>query len=170
MKFLTRINRNYLLLFTIILFVITITGYFVLHFIIMRSAKENLFSREYLIKEQILNTGEIPNLKPVIEVQKVDKEPFIKPVFKELTIRNKLENENEIFLEYSNKIKINDTWYIIKLRQSAFENEDLILILALSLFILLSSAFIISFYITKRMNKTVWVEFEHKHAQRYYAP
>jgi signal transduction histidine kinase len=161
MRFLTRINRNYLVLFTIILAGVTVAGYLILHVIIMRGAKENLLTKEYLIEKQILNTGEIPNLHPVIEVQKTDDETIIKPSLREVIIRNEKEKENEIFMEYSNKIKINDSWYLIKLRQSAFENEDLILILVLTLFTLLSSAFIISFLITKRMNKTVWADFEH---------
>lgn len=161
MKFLTKINRNYLILFTLILLVVTVAGYYILHLIIMRGAKENLLAKEYLIEKHILNTNEIPNLYPVIEVKKTDEGTIIKPSFREVTIRNEQENENEIFLEYSNKIKINDSFYLIKLRQSAFENEDLILILALTLFILLSSAFIISFFITKKMNKTVWADFEH---------
>jgi len=47
------------------------------------------------------------------------------------------------------------------LRQSAFENEDLILILVLTLFILLTAAFIISNILTRRMNNIVWAGFEH---------
>lgn len=161
MKFLARINRNYFLLLTITLLGIMVAGYFALHVIITRSAKEKLLSKEYLIERQIRNTGEIPNLHPIIEVQKTDKEPVIKPSFREVIIRNEMEKEDEIFLEYSNKIKINDSWYLVKLRQSSFENEDLILILVLTLFILLSSAFIISFFSTRRLNKTVWADFEY---------
>jgi len=161
MKFLTKISRNYLILFTTILLTVTIAGYFVLHIIIMRGAKERLLGKMYLIEKEIANTGEIPNLYPIIEIQKTSEAPVIKPTFKEVIIRNEMENEDEIFLEYSKKIKVNDSWYMVKLRQSSFENEDLILILALTLFTLLSSAFIISFFITKRMNKTVWADFEH---------
>jgi len=161
MKFLTRINRNYLILFALIMAGVTVTGYSILHVIIMREAKEKLLSKEYLIEKQIGNTGEIPNLHPIIEVQKTAGNELIKPSFRKVVIKNELENENETFLEYSNEIKINDSYYLIKLRQSAFENEDLVLILALTLFTLLASAFIISFFVTKRMNKTVWADFEH---------
>jgi signal transduction histidine kinase len=160
MKFLTRINRNYLILFALILAGVTIAGYLILHIIIIRDAKENLLTKEYLIEKQILNTGEIPNLHPIIEVQKTDDKKIIESSFRKVVIRNELENENETFLEYSNKIKINDSYYLIKLRQSAFENEDLVLMLALTLFTLLASAFVISFFVTKKMNKTVWADFE----------
>ena len=161
MKFLTRINRNYLILFALIMAGVTMTGYLILHVIIMREAKEKLLSKEYLVEKQIRDTGEIPNLHPIIDVRKADGKEPIKPSFREVVIKNELENEDETFLEYSNKVKINDSYYLIKLRQSAFENEDLVLILALTLFTLLASAFIISFFVTKRMNKTVWANFEH---------
>ena len=161
MKFLTKITRNYLLPFTIVLLVVTIAGYFMLRKIIVFGAKEKLLSKEYLVEQQIKNTGEIPNLHPIIEVQKTDKEPDISPSFKKVTIRNEMEKEDELFLEYSSKINIAGTFYHVKLRQSTFENEDLLVILSLTMFILMSSVFIISFLSTRRMNRTVWAGFEH---------
>lgn len=134
---------------------------FSLRVIIIRNAKERLLSNEYLVESQIFKTGDMPNLHPLVEVRKVTDEPDISPSFKEVIIRNEIENEDEVFLEYSNKAKINGNWYLLKLRQSEFENKDLILILALTLFTLLFSAFIISYFITRKMNKTVWAGFEH---------
>lgn len=138
----------------------SVAGYFFLRIIITQGAKESLLSKEYLVKQQIKNTGEIPNLHPVIEVQKTENEPGLSPSFKKVTIWNEMEKEDEIFLEYSSKINIGGTWYIVKIRQSEFENEDIILILALTLFLLLSSAFMISFISTRKMNKTIWSGFE----------
>lgn len=160
MKFLTKINRNYLIPFAIVLLVMSVAGYFILRIIITHGAKERLLSKEYLVEQQIKNTGEIPNLHPVIEVQKTEKEPDIVPLFKKVTIWNEMEKEDEIFLEYSSKVNIGDTWYTVKIRQSSFENEDILLILALTMFILLLSAFTISFISTRRMNRTVWSCFE----------
>jgi signal transduction histidine kinase len=160
MKFLTKINRNYLIPFAIVFLVMSVAGYFILRIIITQGAKERLLSKEYLVEQQIKNTGEIPNLHPVIEVQKTEKEPDIGPSFKKVAIWDEMEKEDEIFLEYSSKINIGSTWYIVKIRQSSFENEDIILILALTLLILLSSAFMISFFSTRRMNRTAWSGFE----------
>jgi signal transduction histidine kinase len=160
MKFLTKINRNFLIFFSLILAVVTISGYFILHIIIVRGARENLLTREYFIEKQILSTGGIPNLHPLVEVKKTTDSIMIKPTFSEVTIWNELENENEVFIEFSDKIRVDNSFYILKLRISAFENEDLVLILAVILFTLLSVAFIISFLITRKMNKTVWADFE----------
>lgn len=159
MKLLTKINRNYLLLLSLILIVVSITGYFILHSIIKDDTKEALIEKEALIQKQITETGNIPNLYPVIEVKKINSKTIEKPLFKEIYIQNKKEDELEPFIEYSNQIKIMDTYYSIKLRQSTFENEDLATMLAIALFILLFSAFVISFFFTIKMNKTIWADF-----------
>jgi len=161
MKFLTKINRNYFLLLTLILIGVSIPGYFVIQVIILKDAKENILEKEYLIEKHLLKTGDVPNIYPTIEVKIIDRKTIEKPLFKEVLIENEHEEELEPFLEYSNQVKIGDQYYSIKLRQSSFERADLAIILALFLFILLLSAFGISFFITKKMNKSIWAEFEH---------
>jgi signal transduction histidine kinase len=146
---------------TVILVAIIISVYFILRIIITQEARENLLSRMYLVEQQIKNTGEIPNLYPIIEVQKATQETKISQSFRKVKIWNELEKEDEIFLEYSGKVNIDGSWFIIKLRQFTFENEDLILLLVFTLFILLSSAFTISYFSTRKMNRTVWSSFEH---------
>lgn len=161
MKFLTKINRNYLVLFAAILIAVTVADYFVLHMIIKQGAREKLMAKETLIKQHIVSTGEIPNLYPEVEVRASVNEPSVEHQFSEVTIFNPTENENEAYLEYSGKIRVHGLWYSVKLRQPLFENEDLILILVLTIFILLSAAFVISYFITRKMNRTVWAGFEH---------
>lgn len=161
MKFLTKINRNYFFLLTLILLAVSISGYFIIQAIIINDAKESLLEREFLIKKHILKTGEIPNIYPTVEVKIIDRRVTDKPQFKEVEIENELEKELEPFLEYSSQVKIGDWYYSIKLRQSSFERADLALILALFLFILLLSAFAISYLITGKMNKSIWAQFEH---------
>ncbi len=161
MKFLTRVNRNFLILFALLLAMISVSGYLILHTLIIKSTKEALLSREHFIIKQIASTGEIPNLYPVIEVNKTEDYVNLKPSFSEIVLFNELEKENEVFIEYSDNVKISGNYYTIKLRQSTFENEDLVLILALTLFILFLSAFLITYLISKKLNKTVWADFEH---------
>jgi signal transduction histidine kinase len=160
MKFLTKINRNYVLLLIIILFGVSITGYFVLRTIVQNENKEILLEKEYLIKKHILKKGEIPNLYPVIEVNQIDKITQKKPVMKEVIIKDEFEGESEPFIEYSNQVVINGSYFDIKLRQSGFDSKSLIIILAISLFILFFIAMEFIYFINKRMNKTIWADFE----------
>lgn len=160
MKFLTKINRNYLLLFSVILIVLSFSGYFILKAIILKSTKENLMSQEALIEKQIAETNHIPELKPLIEVGQVSGQPYSHVEFKEVMIFNKKENEKEDFTEYSNIIKVNNTYYLVKIREASIESEDLALSIAVTIFILLLSAFIISYIITRKLNNTIWSIFE----------
>lgn len=160
MKFLTRINNNFIKLFALILVFVTVAGYIVLHAVIIRNTKENLLTREFHIIQQISTTGVIPNLNPVIEVEPTNDTLHVVPYFGTSEIWNESEKENETFIEFTNKVKIENKFYIIKLRQSTFENEDLILILALTLFIFLLSALLIIFIASRKLNKTVWADFE----------
>jgi signal transduction histidine kinase len=161
MKFLTKINRNYLLLFSAILIVLSFSGYFILKTIILNNTKENLLSQETLIKKQIAETNRIPELKPLIEVVQVTGQPVSHMEFREVPIFNKEENEMEDFTEYSNIVKVNNAYYLIKIREASIESEDLALSIAVAIFILLLAAFIISYIITKRLNKTTWKIFEY---------
>jgi signal transduction histidine kinase len=160
MKFLYKINRNHLILFTAILLISSVAGFYILHHIILNATKESLVEKETLLIKQINETGEIPNLYPVIEVKKIDQLSDEEPEFKEILIQNDVEGELEPYLEYSNHVKINDSLYSIKLRQSIFENEDLVIILALYLFLIITVSFGVSFFISKKMNKTIWADFE----------
>ncbi len=161
MKFLTKINRNYLLLFSAIIIVLSFSGYFILKTIILKNTKENLLSQAALIEKQIAETDHIPELKPLIEVVQVSGHPVSHLEFREVLIFNKEENETESFTEYSNIIKVNNAYYLVKIREASIESEDLAVSIAVTIFMLLLAVFAISYIISKRLNKTTWNIFEH---------
>ncbi len=160
MKFLAKINRNYLFLFSAILLALSCSGYFVLKTIILQNTKENLLSQELLIEKQISATGIIPNLKPLVEITQVNTQSLGHPAFSEISIFNTVEREAELFIEYSNSIKVKDQYYSVKIREASVESEDLALSIAVSIFALLLTVFAISYFITRRLNKTTWNTFE----------
>ena len=158
MKFLTKINRPFLISLTTILFMVSIAGYFVLQIVILDETKESLLEKEYFIIKQIEESGKPINIPPIIEVKEIDSLSLKSPAFTKIYVNDELEDEQVLFLEYSNQLKIKDSCYSIKLRQASYESEDLILMLSLGLFVLLFAAFGISFFITKKINKTIWAE------------
>lgn len=161
MKFLSIINRNFLISLTSMLLLITIAGYFIIQVIILNEARESLLELEQVIKVQMSETGKAATIFPIIEIETIDQPTTAAPVFNKIFIWDNNENELEPFLEYSNEIEINGVVYSIKLRQSIFESEDLILLLGITLFLLLLLSFAVSFFVAKKMNKTVWLDFEH---------
>ncbi len=161
MKFLAKINRRFLLLLTIVLLVVTVSSYFGLRTILLENTKNNLIEQELLI-ENHLKTGLVPpNVFPIIEVKKITEVKQEKPNFITISVENKLENEWEEYLEYASTIKVNDIFYEIKLRQSTFENEDLVTILTTTFGILLLLVLAVAYFVSKKINKTVWKDFEY---------
>ncbi len=160
MKFLAKINRNYFLLLIPVLLIVSAGGYFVLKMIIIEEARESLEAKESLIREQILSTGVVPNLYPLLEVERTDSDAIDNPRFRIIHFYNKLEDEMEPYLEYSNLISIGNVCYSVKIRQFIIENEDLATTLGLSFFVLLLTGLSVAFFFTKRANRTIWKEFE----------
>ncbi len=160
MKFLTKINRNYLILLTVTLIVVTGSAFLILNKILLHNTRRNLIEQATLIKKQIAERSELPNIYPIIEVKKDTQNSVTKPIFKKIVIKNAREDEFEEFLEYSSRIEVKNNFYSIKLRESTFESEDLVTILTGTLSILLLSVLIIAFFVSKKINKTVWKDFE----------
>jgi len=160
MKFLKKINRNYIFALAVMLIVISIAGYFAIQKIIQVETEESLLEREQLIKDQLLETGQASTLFPIIEIEIIHKKTLPEPIFKKIFLEDEVEDELEPFIEYSNEFEVKGVLYSVKLRQSVFESEDLIFILGLTLFLLVLLSFVISYLIAKRMNKTIWHNFE----------
>jgi len=160
MKLLTKFNRNYLLLFSATLVLLSFSGYYILTLILKANTRENLLLREVNIKRQIAETGIIPEFRPFIEVTRLNSITRENPIFRQITIYNDEEKESEDYIEYSNTITINETCYLIRIREASVESEDLAFSIAIAIFLLLSATFVISYVITKRLNKTIWHVFE----------
>lgn len=160
MKFLTKINRQYFWTLSILLMLISIVGYFILKNILIQEIKEDILGKEFAIIKEIKEHNNLPNIYPIIETSRTRKDKAEPKSFTEITLKDEFENEQEPFLQYTNTVKINNRYYLIKLRHSLLENNDLMMAISLPLLILLMLALIISFVITKQMNKTVWNDFE----------
>ena len=160
MKFLQKINRQYLLILTISLFLISISGYFLLRAIIKKEIEEDIFEKEYAIIQEIKSQNNLVNIYPIIETKKISEDEIEEKSYKKIDFLDEAESETEPYLEYTDSVKIKGQWYLIKIRHSYLETNDLILAIALPLLLLLVLAFSFSFFITKKMNKTVWKDFE----------
>jgi len=160
MKFLTKINRQYFLTYSILLVFVSVIGYFLLRLIIIYEVKEDILEKEYAIIQEIRNNNNLPNIYPIIKTKKINENEMRSASYKKIFFYNEIEQEQEAYLEYTNTLKINNSFYCIKLRHSLLESNDLIMAISLSLLLLLVLALIVSFVITKQMNKTVWNVFE----------
>ncbi|NOX45986.1 MAG: hypothetical protein GXO89_03290, partial [Chlorobi bacterium] len=92
MKFLAKINLNYLVLLTVMLVVISFAGYFIIKWRFQNETREKLEQTSELIKKQIGETGINCKLYPLIDVRKSKSKKTIDAVYKEIFIQNKAED------------------------------------------------------------------------------
>lgn len=160
MKFLAKINRQYFYTLSILLILVSSVGYFILNAILKNEIHEDILEKEYAIIQEIKTQNDLPNIYPIIETKEVSKDKVMPKSYKKMYLSDEAEGEIEPYLEYTNTIKINGRYYVIKLRHSILENNDLILAIALPLLMLLLLAFAVSYFTTGKLNKTVWTDFE----------
>ena len=160
MKFLTKINLQYFWTLTTLLILLTVAGYFVLQRILTNEMNEDIFEKEYAIIKEIKTTGRLPNIYPIIETKKISSAEVQPRSKKEMFLMDEAEDEEEPYIEYTNSVIIDNQHYLIKIRHSLLESNDLLMAIALPLLVLLVLAFFISFFITKKLTKTVWKDFE----------
>lgn len=162
MKFLFIINRNYLLTTGILLVLIIVSTFFILKKSLIENTKEYLLETEQAIIKEIKDGNNLPNLYPTIETVVAADDDSIEQSFKTVILRDHLDdNEEEEFMEYKNIVTINKGRYRITLRKSLVENDELLVAIAVPLLSLLALSFLISFFITRNLNKKVWENFEY---------
>jgi len=160
MKFLNKINRQYIWALSILLVIVSIVGFFVLKRIILNEIKADILEKEYAIINAIKAKNYAPNFYPIIETRKISSHEREEKSYKNIYLHDEVENETEPYLEYTNSVKINNQYYLIKLRHSLLESNDLIIAISLPLLLLLVLSLSVLFFTTKRMNKTIWKDFE----------
>ncbi len=160
MKFLTKINRQYIYTLSILLLLVSVLGYFVLQRIIINEIKEDILEKEYAIINEIKTKNNTPNVYPIILTEIIDKSERQKATYKKINLYDEAEDEVEPYIEYTNTVKINNWYYLIKLRHSLLDISELAIAISIPLFSLLILVLVVSFVTTIKMNKTVWNDFE----------
>ncbi|MBD3270562.1 hypothetical protein GF376_03475 [Candidatus Peregrinibacteria bacterium] len=162
MKFISIINRNYLITISVLLIILSIAAFFTLKRTLTEEAKEELLENKKSIINEIESRNNLPNLYPTIETVVISKSEVVEKSIKKVMIKDVLDDgEEEPFLEYKSIESINGNYYAITLRKSLIEYEELLLAITIPLLLLLLLTFILSFLITRRLNKKVWNDFEH---------
>lgn len=160
MKFLNKINRSYFFILIFSFLTLSILMYFIILQIINEQTEERLYEQALLIEKEIKETGNIPNIYPIIEIKQVNfntktKNTEIKTVF----ITNQEENEDEPYLQLTKFITINGKNYKLDIRKSIVEKEDLISSIILSVLISLFLIFVLIYYVNKKITKSLWQKF-----------
>lgn len=161
MKFLGKINRQYFWTLVIVLLLISLSGYILLQLIVKHEIKEDIFEKEEAIIKEIKTGHNLINIYPFIETKQIHDNEIEPKVFRKIYLSDEAGGEeSEPFLEYSNSIRIDDNYYLIRIRHSYLDTDDLVIAIAIPLLLLLVLTFAFSFFITKKFNRTIWTDFE----------
>ncbi len=160
MKFLTRINRQYLLLLSIAFALQSVAGFFVLHHIIGGEVEENLIRKADMAEKQMKEQGVFPDCFPEVGSRPFSGSAAAYPRFRNVTIRNNEDEEGEVYMEYSRIVTVNGKTWMLRLRQPLIEVSDLVVAILGGLLLLLLILFVLVFLLQDRLNHSAWKEFE----------
>ena len=160
MKFLNKINRSYFFILIISFLLLSVFLYAIILQIINNEAQEHLFEQAVLIEKEIKETGNIPNIYPIIETKQINSNKIPSEIsIKTILIPDLEENEDEPYLELSKSISINNKKYKLSIRQSIVEKEDLLISIISSVLISLFILFLSIYFGNKKITKNLWQKF-----------
>lgn len=160
MTFLKIINRQYVFSFGLMLLLVSTGGYILLQSTIDNEIKEDIAKKEAAIISQIKTQKNSLEIYPIIETKKISFKEIEPKAYTKIFMMDEVEDESEPYLEYTNSVKIDGQWFLIKIRHSLWETNELLLAIALPLFALLILVFLFSFLFTKKLNQRLWSDFK----------
>ncbi|MCI5057378.1 MAG: HAMP domain-containing histidine kinase [Flavobacteriales bacterium] len=120
---------------------------------------EKLRVDELRIIEHLKNSPEIVSIAPVIQVKEIYDESLINEGIKNVFIYDPIEKEDEPFRELTSVNRINGKKYLIKVRHSMIENEDLVFAISFAMMIILALVFTLIIVLNNRLSLKIWQPF-----------
>ena len=158
MKLLRSITRTYIIGSVAVLVFFTAAIFLIVNIILKKNIDEQLVNN----KERMMSNyiGSPLTIFPFFEIHEISSLPLAgNDILKDTLIYNPIEKEYENFREYISYMELNKKSYLVVVRSSLIEQEDLftafIIIFGLSSFFLLSVLFVI----TKRTTSTLLAPF-----------
>lgn len=165
MKLIQRTNRNFAFILLILFPISAFILYFSLNRIISGEIDEKLRVDLLRIENELNHNPDFKSLAPIFEVQPISKNEKSSEKILNTTHFDPIEKENEPFREIQAIKQINGNWFLIKVRHSVIESQDLMFAIGMTLFIVLIFLFLTVFYLNNRFSLKLWKPFYHNIAQ-----
>ncbi|MEO8231599.1 MAG: HAMP domain-containing sensor histidine kinase [Ignavibacteriota bacterium] len=124
MKLINKISRYFFISATIIFIIVAASLYIVIEKTIVIETDEQLTNIYQKVVNE-LSEGKHVNFPPLVEVYETDSQKIEKG-FKDVLLDSGEENESEPFRQYSTTVNIHGKYYVIIVRSSLLEKEDMI--------------------------------------------
>lgn len=158
MKLINKISLNFLISAFVIFILISAVTYITVERTISNEADEQLINTYHKVSGQ-LKKGEKINSPPFVELRH-NANKNLKPGFKDVFLYTDSDKEEEPFREYSSLIKIDGKEYVLFVRSSAIEKEELLYALlkvtGVAFFIFLVMILILNKFISQKVFKDLY--------------
>jgi len=158
MKLITKTNKIYIIVSTIIFFVAGVLLFFTLKYTVNDEVNERLSENISRISNQIGSNNQLIELYPVIEIQQNYNGNITKETIKDTLIINN-DHEDEIYREVSDVVNIHQQKYLITVRQSLMETDDYLYSIGITIAIVFILLIVLMSITLKVNSKKIWSDF-----------
>jgi len=161
LKLLTKTRRYYLSLFLFILAIWTIIFAIAFHYLMIDSVDEALINQKELILNELRaqKKTHLPFNNELLSLKKVSKAKTINSSFHNVRLFSRGENEVIPFRQYRTIVTIKNQSYILTIRKSLLEHDDLIITILLTEVLLIILLFIGFYFVNNRILYQLWEPF-----------
>ncbi len=157
MRLVYKINKDYLIGSLIVFGAFLMALFFIIPVVLEEELQEELSKQELLVANMLESGSPVKSLYPIIDISRCRR--LETNVFKDTSLWDPIEEEQEKFRELHTYRSIHGTNYHIIVRASAVNKLDF----ASFLFLIIAAFFLITlsimFYINRRINRQVWLPF-----------
>ncbi len=162
MKLFTKYNRINIAATIFTFLVGSIAFYFVLHYVLIRQLDETLRAEEQEINRYIETHHQIPDIQNTKhQWTTIEKTNTLtkKEVFKNITLLNTKENEEEAIRQIIFTTALNGTLYKITVNKSKVETEDILQLIILVTMCMIALILLINLYVNRKIINRLWQPF-----------
>jgi len=163
MKLLTKINRRFLIVSTILLAVCCVLLFYLMRAVIYADVDENLRDEQTQVTERFDRSGQLPaeqNLKTNrVHVALTDAKEMIVPSMRDTMVYDSLESEFIPLRQLSFILAKGNEKYSVTLSHSMLETDDLVSTLLIFTAIFIVALFVILYFINRNFSKNIWLPF-----------
>ncbi|NNC69755.1 MAG: HAMP domain-containing histidine kinase [Flavobacteriaceae bacterium] len=156
-KLLTKTSRSFLTYGFIAMLLSIVALFFITRYIIKDETEEALNSEAYRIEKLIENHGELINVSPIINTEKVAE--LKDQSIKDTLIYDPAEEELEPYKELTTFKRIHNANYKIAIRTRVVELDDILQAIILSYVAIFLTVFLAQYYLSRKSTGQVWKPF-----------
>ena len=159
MKLIRKTNRYFLISIFGVLMVSWVLLFFGIRYIIQQETIEKLKVDEYRLIEFVKNDVSLESFGSLFEITLSENNEIFPDKISKVSLYDPVERENEDYLQLSSTRLIGGKTYVIKVRHSLIETNELILLLTFAFIGVMFFSFLMLYIINRKFSQRIWTPF-----------